>query len=148
MDRKYISLLIAILALSFLAGLADGTRDTLSFRYGQSIFPQGADERLMGGGEQYWNPALSWRNKWENGDPAQGEAFPLASGALVWLTDGWHLLQFLMLTFFQVAIAMPVVMLLRLRWWWVLIAIIPLKFAFSAGFALIFGRLLIRRGST
>lgn len=148
MENKYIPLLIAIIALSILAGLADGTRDVLSFRYDRSIFPQGPGEQILGGGEMFWNPDISWRNKWKNGDPSQGERFPGSSTALVFLTDGWHLLQFLMLTFFQVAIAMPVVMLLRLRWWWVLIAIIPLKFAFSAGFALMFGRLLIRRGST
>lgn len=145
MEKKHITLLIIVLALSFLAGLADGTRDVLSFRYAQSVFPQGADEQLMGGGPQYWNPAMSWRNKWENGDPAQGEAFPLASGALVWLTDGWHLMQFIMLTAFQLAIALPVIRLLRLRWWWVLIALVPLKLAFSVGFAVMFSWALIRR---
>lgn len=145
MEKKNIILLLVVLALSFLAGLADGTRDVLSFRYTQSVFPQTADEQLLGGNEQYWNPALSWRNKWAGGDPAQGEAFPLSSGALVWLTDGWHLMQFIMLTAFQLAIALPVVRLLRLRWWWVIIALVPLKLAFSAGFAIMFSWALLRR---
>jgi len=137
---------MAILALSILAGLADGTRDTLSFRYSRSIFPQGDGETLLGAGAQFWNPDISWRNKWKDGDPAQGEAFPLSSTALVWITDAWHLLQFIMLTCFQLAIALPVIKLLRLRWWWVLIAIIPLKLAFSLGFTAMFSWALIRRG--
>lgn len=145
MEKKHIIVLTAVLALSFLAGLADGTRDVLSFRYSRSIFPRGDGETLLGAGAQFWNPDISWRNKWKDGDPDQGERFPLSSTALVFLTDGWHLLQFLMLTFFQLAIAMPVVMLLRLRWWWVLIAVVPLKLAFSAGFTLMFAWALLRR---
>lgn len=147
MEKRHIILILAILALSILAGVADGTRDVLSFRYDRSVFPQGPGERLLGAGEMFWNPDISWRNKWKNGDPGQGERFPGSSTVFVFLTDGWHMLQFLMLTFFQLAIALPVVMLLRLRWWWVLVAVIPLKFAFSAGFTLMFSWLLIRRGS-
>lgn len=144
MEKKHILLIIAVLALSILAGLADGVRDTLSFRYSQSVFPQDDGEQLLGAGEIFWNPAISWRNKWENGDPAQGERFLGSSTVFVWLTDGWHLMQFIMLSCFQLAIALPVVMLLRLRWWWVLLAIVPLKFAFSLGFTLMFSYFLIR----
>ena len=146
MENKHIPLLITILALSILAGLADGTRDTLSFRYDQSIFPQGPGNQVLGAGEIFWNPAISWKNKWKNGDPAQGERFWGSSTFLVWTTDAWHLLQFIMLTCFQLAIALPVIRLLRLRWWWVLIAIIPLKLAFSLGFTAMFSWALIRRG--
>lgn len=137
---------MAILALSILAGLADGTRDVLSFRYSRSVFPQGAGEQVLGAGEVFWNPAISWRNKWKNGDPAQGERFWGSSTFLVWTTDAWHLLQFIMLTAFQLAIALPVIRLLQLRWWWVLIAIIPLKLAFSLGFTAMFSWALLRRG--
>lgn len=49
MEKKNIILLISILALSFLAGLADGTRDVLSFRYGQSVFPQEDGETVLAG---------------------------------------------------------------------------------------------------
>jgi len=146
MNRKHIPILLAILTLSAMAGLADGTRDVLSFRYDQSIFPKGPGRQLLGGGEIFWNPAISWKNKWKNGDPNQGERFPGSSTALVFLTDAWHLLQFIMLTCFQLAIALPVIKLLRLRWWWALIAIVPLKLAFSAGFTLMFSWALIRRG--
>jgi len=145
MEKKNIILLTAILALSIMAGLADGTRDVLSFRYSRSIFPQADGEQFLGAGPAFWNPDISWRNKWKDGDPEQGERFPGSSTFLVWLTDAWHLLQFIMLTCFQLAIALPTAMLLRLRWWWVLIAIVPLKLAFSAGFTLMFAWALLRR---
>ena len=41
----------------------------------------------------WWNPNESWRNKWKNGDPSQGEKFPLSSTALVWTTDAYHLMR-------------------------------------------------------
>lgn len=148
MERNHILLIITVLALSILAGLADGIRDVLSFRYDRSIFPQQYGEQVLGAGPDFWNPEISWRNKWKNGDPQQGERVPGSSTVFVFLTDGWHLLQFLMLTFFQLAIALPVVMLLRLRWWWVIIAVIPLKFAFSIGFTIMFSWLLIRQNGS
>lgn len=40
----------------------------------------------------------SWRNKWKNGDPKQGEKFPFSSTILVMFTDRWHLVQSLFLT--------------------------------------------------
>jgi len=147
MEKKNIILLIIILALSILAGLADGTRDTLAFHYTSSIFPRGDGEYLLGAGESFWNPDISWRNKWKNGDPEQGERFLGSSTFLDWTTDGWHLFQFIMLTAFQLAIALPLIMLLRLKWWWLLLAVIPLKLGFSLGFAIMFSWLLLRRGA-
>lgn len=41
----------------------------------------------------WWNKNDSWKNKWKNGDPEQGEKFFGSSTFLVWLTDGWHLFQ-------------------------------------------------------
>tara|TARA_R110000787_G_scaffold20623_5_gene61412 strand:- start:1630 stop:1971 length:342 start_codon:yes stop_codon:yes gene_type:complete len=32
----------------------------------------------------------SWRNKWKDGNKANGEEFPFSSTALVFLTDNWH----------------------------------------------------------
>lgn len=46
---------------------------------------------------QWWNKNYSWRNKWKNGDPEQGEKFFGSSTFLVWLTDGWHFFQMLFL---------------------------------------------------
>jgi hypothetical protein len=37
----------------------------------------------------------TWRNKYKNGDPAQGAKFFLSTSWLVFLTDGWHFFSFL-----------------------------------------------------
>ena len=39
----------------------------------------------------------SWRNKWKNGDPKQGEKFPFSSTIFVLFTDRWHQYQALFL---------------------------------------------------
>lgn len=76
------------LALLFSAGCLDGLGDSISFHWGKNV---GAS--TMAKHEQFWNPALSWKNKYAGGDPALGEKFPLSSTALVFATDGWHLLK-------------------------------------------------------
>ncbi len=40
----------------------------------------------------FWNPQLSYLNKWKNNDPTQGPAFPLSTTSLVAVTDAYHLL--------------------------------------------------------
>lgn len=43
------------------------------------------------------NKANSWRNKWKHGDPNLGEKFPGSSTVFVFVTDFWHLMQFVFL---------------------------------------------------
>lgn len=76
----------------FFGGLAAGTQDVLTNHYSQAdIFPQAQGEYLLGQGPQFWNPQISWRNKWAGGDPANGERFPLSSTFFVSITDAWHM---------------------------------------------------------
>ena len=44
---------------------------------------------------QLWNKSMTWRNKWRNGDPLQGESFFGSSTFLVSLTDPWHIFDVL-----------------------------------------------------
>ena len=67
------------LATYFIAGVADGIGDNLQYHYD--------------GNHHYWQPEISWRNKYKNGDPAQGRKFPGSTTWLVWTTDGWHLMK-------------------------------------------------------
>lgn len=69
---------------AFIAGFAEGTMDAISFHYDsfQKVHPNA--------NPQFWNPQLSWENKWYNGDTKQGEKFLGSSTFLVWTTDGWH----------------------------------------------------------
>lgn len=45
----------------------------------------------------WWDKNTSWKNKYKNGDPRKGPRFFGSTTFLVWLTDGWHLLQMLFL---------------------------------------------------
>jgi hypothetical protein len=42
---------------------------------------------------EYWNPLLSWKRKWKNGDRAQGERFFGSSTIFVMFIDGIHLVK-------------------------------------------------------
>ena len=49
------------------------------------------DSKLSRLNPSFWNKHLSWKNKWKNGEPSQGEKFLGSSTFFVWLTDAWHL---------------------------------------------------------
>ncbi len=69
----------------FLSGALDGVSETLIWHYPQF---QAAHP---GANPGYWNPYVSWRNKYRNGDPAQGRAYIGSTTWLAWTTDGYHL---------------------------------------------------------
>lgn len=76
------------------AGLSNGVMDSLQFHYPATVF-----SNVQRFDPQFWNPAESWKNKYKNRDVKQGEAFKGSSTVFVFVTDGWHLVKFLMLKF-------------------------------------------------
>lgn len=82
-DMKWREEVLPVSAM-FLAGALNGVNQDLLFHYHefQNTFPNANPE--------FWDPELSWRNKYMNGDPAQGEAFPGSSTIFVAATDGYH----------------------------------------------------------
>ncbi len=72
---------------AFVAGFAEGTMDAISFHYDSF---QKVHKNVN---HQFWNPQLSWKNKWRNGNKIEGEKFIGSSTFLVWTTDGWHMLK-------------------------------------------------------
>tara|TARA_R100001509_G_scaffold17744_1_gene8919 strand:+ start:846 stop:1487 length:642 start_codon:yes stop_codon:yes gene_type:complete len=68
----------------FLAGALNGVNQDLLFHYHefQNTFPNANPD--------FWDPSISWVNKYKNGDPLQGEAFPGSSTIFVAATDGYH----------------------------------------------------------
>ena len=89
------------LILVILAGMLNGVMDVLSMRYNTSVF-----KHVFKEWEYFFNPSLSWRNKWKNGDPNQGEKFFGSSTFLVWTTDAWHLAKSSMLLLLTMAITL------------------------------------------
>lgn len=81
-----ITFLISSIILIIVAGFAEAVMDKLQFHYDKSIFLRFANQR-------FWNPEISWVNKWKNGDPIYGEKFIGSSTIFVGVTDAWHLFK-------------------------------------------------------
>lgn len=77
----------------FFAGVCNSVMDTLAYHYSTSIFSKVADQ-------EFWNPDISWLNKYKGRDPDAGPKFFGSTTFLVWTTDAWHLFKSLMLIFF------------------------------------------------
>ena len=75
---------IAPITAMFLAGAVNGVNQDLLFHYNEfeSTFPNA--------NLQFWDPDISWRNKYLNGDPLQGEKFLGSSTVFAGFTDGYH----------------------------------------------------------
>ena len=78
--------------LFLFAGICEAIMDKLQFHYDSTIFKDYSNQL-------FWNPAISWKNKYKNGDPTNGEKFFLSKTLLVGFTDAWHLFK-LFRTFF------------------------------------------------
>jgi|SRR6185312_15495589 len=72
----------------FVSGTLDGTIEAISFHYDEGfkrVFPKAND--------QYWNPAISWTNKYRNNNPSAGPKYPGSTSFLVSTTDAYHALR-------------------------------------------------------
>jgi hypothetical protein len=76
--------LIIGFTLIFLAGLFEACMDSLQFHFETSVF-----SKLKY--QYFWNPEISWKNKYRDHDPTKGEDFPGSTTLFVAVTDGWHL---------------------------------------------------------
>lgn len=74
--------------LFLLAGMFEAVMDKLQFHYYLSIFKNFKNQL-------FWNPNISWRNKYKDGNPTEGEKFFLSKTLLVGFTDAWHLFKLL-----------------------------------------------------
>lgn len=94
-----ITKIIICVILLIIAGSAKGFMDTLQFHYYEMRW------KLP---NQYWNPEVSWQNKYHvirpwNQSDSYFKIYLLKFGRwlfmnpLVFVTDGWHLMQFICL---------------------------------------------------
>jgi len=72
-------------SLVFVAGASKGFNETLTFHW------KSFRQRFPNINAKWFNPAISWRNKYKNGDPEAGAKFPLSTSVLVGVTDQYHL---------------------------------------------------------
>ena len=71
-----------------LMGISEAVMDTLQFHFFKSKFSNFKKQL-------FWDPTISWKNKYKNGDPKQGPKFSFSTTLLVGLTDGWHFFKLL-----------------------------------------------------
>jgi hypothetical protein len=72
----------------FVSGALDGTIESISFHY-----ENGFKLRCKHVNDQFWNPAVSWQNKYKNGDCNQGPKFAGSTNMFAFTTDAYHLLR-------------------------------------------------------
>ncbi len=117
-------------ALVFLSGASYGVSQTVNYHY--AYFKT----ECPAANDQYWDVyGGSWRNKYKNGDPAQGEAFLGSTSIFSFATDGYHLTRTIS------HLTLTAAMILKLndldkRWWMYPIEFIGYSIAYSAGFHL------------
>ena len=112
--------------LLILSGLSKAVKDTIEHHYLISIF-----QKLN---PFFWNPSLSWLNKYKNKDQKQGPAFWGSTTFLVWITDGWHLLDMIQALCWQFTLSFWICMSLALPWWYIPIFIICIKTFYDIAF--------------
>ncbi len=72
--------------LFFIAGFAEGVNDAISFHYPafKRVHP--------GANDLYWNPEVSWKNKYTNWDAGDNSPrYWQSTQVLVWTTDAFHM---------------------------------------------------------
>jgi hypothetical protein len=76
-------------AFVFLAGMAKGFNETLQFHWKEF------HRQFPNANPQWFNPSISWRNKYKNGDAEQGPKSFLSTSLLIMFTDQYHLNNFI-----------------------------------------------------
>ena len=92
-------MLISIILLIF-AFINKAICDVLNSRYNHSIF-----KNLN---PNYFNPTVSWKNKYKDGDYTKGAKFFGSTTFFVMFTDFWHLSNFLMTISFILSLTLNV----------------------------------------
>lgn len=90
--------MIALFAFIFIAGVAKAGMDTLQFHYSKSIF----NIRFV---NEFWDASISWKNKYSDTAKLIRKKWLSIIPTPVFLTDGWHLFQFIFLNSLFVAIS-------------------------------------------
>lgn len=83
-----------------MGGIFNAIMDVITHKFNQSIFSKIKNDKII----KFINPNISWKNKWKNDEPKNGELFFGSSTFLVMFTDLWHLSKFLMIISMTLAI--------------------------------------------
>lgn len=118
--------------------MADGLNQTISFHYStfKHVFPKAND--------QYWNPQISWTNKYKNNNPADGPKYFGSTTFLVYTTDGYHMTRFVENVAIGSAIVLRINVYEKRKWWYYVIEGAGYWLVNRAGFVLVYDGLQIK----
>lgn len=115
-----------------LAAMSNASMDTLVHHYSYSFAAEYKLDR------QFWDPAISWKNKYVNNNPDKGrikiDLLLFEIDKPVILTDGWHLLKGIMLAF----IFFSSVVWIQVNWWKKLLFFIGFTILWSLVFGIVY----------
>ena len=120
------------LILICIAGIFNACMDIIKSRWVWSIFRNVKNQ-------QWFDPSISWKNKWKDGDIQKGEKFLGSSTVFVFVTDFWHFCKFLML----LCISFSIVLYQPIFFWfidWFLFYLV-----FTVTFEIFFSKILMRK---
>ena len=115
-----------IILLMVLALICFGVMDELAHHYDSIKIP------FIKNNPKFWNKRVSWKNKYtpvdyDNGLRVYEERFWGSSRWFVFLTDGWHLIQFISYQF----LALAVTLAYTDQMWVALLLSLPMHLAMS-----------------
>ena len=119
------------LILTIFAGLSEAVMDTLQFHFSKSPFSKYNN--------QFWNPQLSWKNKYKLGNPFFGAKFPGSTTIFVSFTDGWHSFKLLRNLFLFVGLCLIAIPCLNINY--IIIYFISARILYGISFQLLFKEL-------
>ena len=119
-----------------LAGFFKAVMDKLQFHWHRSVFYRDR----MRFNPLFWNPQLSWENKYKLGSGYKEEKFKFSTTLLVFLTDAWHLAQ--MSTYLLIFIGLPILAFASDSLLELILAVVTARVAFGVAFELSFKKFL------
>lgn len=112
-----------------LASICEAVMDTLQFHYMNSVFKNFKNNI-------FWDPEISWRNKYKKGDPSKGPKFLFSDTLFVGFTDAWHL--FKMFRTFFISLGVFFILDQFTTFWVSVIITVTLRIFFGIGFTVFY----------
>jgi hypothetical protein len=116
--------------MMFVGGAFNGVSDALAHKYSSTVFYKSPANN------QFWNPQVSWENKYRDWPIDDRPAYFGSTTFLAWTTDGWHMTKTGQLKSMQVAMVLYKPEKEIRKWWWPVADVFVTGVFYSAGFHL------------
>lgn len=126
---------IVIFLLTIISAISKAIMDKLQFHYDTSVFKNLKQQ-------EWWNPTISYKNKYKKGEKNNGPAFFGSTTIFVFLTDAWHFFQSIFLNALFLAIMFSFNICVSLEHYHWILGFFGLKILYGLIFELFFSRLL------